>query len=101
MKGCRPIKLPPLIDPAFSNGNDVDWWQGQDATRAPENLFWTFTIQRQMAANTVLEVGYNANVGTHLQSGLLNYNQMPTAIFDQLVAQIRADAGAEYSASGH
>jgi hypothetical protein len=26
-------------------------------------------------------------VGTHLQSGILRYNQMPTAIYDQLVAQ--------------
>ena len=35
----------------------VDWWQGQDATRAPENLSWTFNIQRQLASNTVSRVG--------------------------------------------
>jgi hypothetical protein len=84
--GLPAYQLPPLIDPAFSNGNDVDWWQGQNATRAPENLFWTLTVQRQVAENMVLEVGYNASVGTHMQSGLLRYNQVPTATFDSLVA---------------
>ena len=49
-QGLPPYKLPPSIDPAFSNGNTVDWWQGQDATRAPENLYWTFNMQRQIAA---------------------------------------------------
>ncbi len=86
-QGLPPYKLPPSIDPAFSNGNSVDWWQGQDATRAPELLSWTFTVQRQLAANTVLELGYNAAVGTHLQSGILNYNQVPTSTFNQMVAQ--------------
>jgi hypothetical protein len=86
-QGLPAYKLPPLIDPSFSNGNTVDWWQGQDATRAPEALTWTFTVQRQLAANTVLELGYNALIGTHLQSGILNYNQVPTAIYNQMVAQ--------------
>lgn len=86
-EGLPPYALPPSIDPAFSNGNAVEWWQGQEATRAPENLFWTFTVQRQVTGNTVLEVGYNANVGTHLQTGLLNYNQVPTNIYNDLVAR--------------
>ncbi|MEX2262359.1 MAG: TonB-dependent receptor, partial [Bryobacteraceae bacterium] len=86
-QGLPAYQLPPSIDPAFANLNDVHYWQGQEMTRAPETLFWTFTIQRQMAANTVLEVGYNATVGTHLQSGLLRLNQVPTATFNNLVAQ--------------
>ncbi|MGH9630914.1 MAG: TonB-dependent receptor, partial [Bryobacteraceae bacterium] len=86
-EGLPAYQLPPSIDPAFSNGNDVDYWQGQEATRAPENLFWTFTIQRQLAENTVLEAGYNGNAGVHLQSGLLQLNQVPTAIYDNMVAQ--------------
>ncbi|MBI4877622.1 MAG: TonB-dependent receptor [Acidobacteria bacterium] len=87
-QGLPAYQLPPSINPAFSNGNDVDWWQGREATRAPENLFWTFTMQRQVAANTVLEVGYNASVGAHLQTGLLNFNQVPTAIYNSLVARL-------------
>ena len=78
--GLPSYVLPPSINPSFQNGQDVDFWNGQDATRAPESLFWTLTTQRQIAANTVLEIGYNANVGTHLQSGILRMNQMDTAI---------------------
>ncbi|MBS1825158.1 MAG: TonB-dependent receptor [Acidobacteria bacterium] len=87
-EGLPAYKLPPAIDPAFSNGNTVDYWQGQEATRAPENLFWTFTMQRQMASNTVLEVGYNATVGSHLQTALLVLNQVPTAVYQQVVSRL-------------
>ncbi len=86
-EGLPAYKLPPLIDPSFSNGNSVDWWQGQQATRAPENLFWTFNVQRELKGNMVLEAGYNASIGTHLQTGLLNYNQVPTAVYNNLVSQ--------------
>jgi hypothetical protein len=40
--------------------------------------------------NTVLEVGYNANIGTHVQSGILRMNQVPTAAWDRLVSQYGA-----------
>ena len=86
-QGLPAYKLPPLIDPSFSNGNSVDWWQGQEATRAPENLFWTFNVQRQVTSSLVIEAGYNASIGTHLQTGLLNYNQVPTATFQSLVSK--------------
>ncbi len=87
-EGLPAYTLPPSIDPAFSNQNDVEYWQGQEATRAPENLFWTFNIQRQLSSTTVLEVGYNASVGTHLQTGLLNLNQVPTADYQALVNRL-------------
>ena len=45
-------------------------------------------MQREVMKNTVVEVAYNANIGTHLQTGLLNVNQVPTrSIFDQFVQQ--------------
>jgi hypothetical protein len=87
-QGLPAYTLPPSIDPAFSNGNDVEYWQGQEATRAPENLFWTFNIQRQVSATTVVEIGYNASVGTHLQTGLLNLNQLPTPTYQALVSRL-------------
>ena len=91
--GLPAYNLPPQINPSFQNGLDVDYWNGRDATRAPEALFWTFTVQRQMASNTVFEVGYNANVGTHLQSGILRMNQVPTAVFEDLSNRVgRAQA---------
>lgn len=91
-EGLPPYTLPPSINPAFSNGNTVDWWQGQEATRAPESLFWTFTIQHQIASNTTLEVGYNANVGTHLQTGVLNFNQLPTATLNSMINSMGSTA---------
>jgi hypothetical protein len=87
-QGLPAYVLPPRIDPAFSNGNTVDYWQGQEATRAPESLYWTFNIQRQLANNMTLEVAYNANRGTHLQTGLLNFNQMPMSIWNDLSARL-------------
>ncbi len=89
-QGPPAYQLPPSINPGFSNGNTVDYWQGQEATRAPESFFWTFNMQRQLGKNMTLEVGYNANVGTHLQSGNLNLNQVPTATMNSLVSRFGA-----------
>jgi hypothetical protein len=109
--GLPAYRLPPAIDPTFSNGNTVDFWQGQEATRAPESLYWTFNIQRQLAANMTLELGYNANVGTHLQTGLLNLNQVPTPVMQdmmnrfgptQALALLRADiTSAQVTGAGY
>lgn len=85
--GLPPYPLPPQIDPAFSNNNNVHHWQLSDAVRAPENLYWTLSIQRQLSANTVLEAAYNATLGSHLQTGLIRLNQLPTPVFDSLVAR--------------
>ena len=88
--GLPPYPLPPRIDPSFSNNNNVDHWQLSDAVRAPENLYWTFSMQRQLSSNTVVEAAYNATVGSHLQTGLVNINQFPTPILDRLIAQFGA-----------
>ena len=84
--GLPPYPLPPQINPAFQNNQNVDFWNYKDAVRAPESFNWTLSIQRQISANTVIEVDYNAVVGTHLQAGLLNMNQVPTSVYNQLVA---------------
>ena len=86
-QGLPSYQLPPSINPAFSNGNTVDYWQGQEATRAPESLFWTFTVQRQVGQSMVIEAGYNANIGTHLQTGVLNLNQVPTPGYHDMVSR--------------
>jgi hypothetical protein len=86
--GSQGVQPTFLFDPSFSNGNTVDYWQGQEATRAPESNFWTFTIQRQLTTNTTLEVGYNANAGSHLQTGILNFNQVPVAAMEQLASRV-------------
>ncbi len=82
-----PLSVDPnaKLDPAFANNQNVDHWQPRDALRAPENLYWAFSIQREVAPNTVLELGYSANIGTHLQGSLVVLNQVPTPIWDEYV----------------
>jgi hypothetical protein len=89
-QGLPPYPLPPLLDPSFQNNQNVDFWQLSDAVRAPENLYWTFSVQRQLSHNTVLEAAYNATVGTHLQTGLVNINQVPTPLLNRLISQFGA-----------
>jgi Carboxypeptidase regulatory-like domain/TonB dependent receptor len=86
-QGLPSYPLPPQINPAFANNGNVDYWNGRDATRAPEAFNWTFSIQRQLSSNTVLEADYNASVGVHLQSGMININQAPMSVVNQLIAQ--------------
>jgi outer membrane receptor protein involved in Fe transport len=85
--GLPAYPLPPNLDPAFQNNLNIDYWQPQDAVRASENLYWTASVQRQLSSSTVLELAYNASVGTHLQTGLVNINQLPTPILDSLMAR--------------
>ena len=101
-QGLPAYPLPPQINPSFSNGNNVEYWQGQEATRAPEQNSWTFSFQRQVGRTLVVEAAYNGVVGSHLQTGVLNLNQTPTPIFNDLVTRyggtpalniLRADIG--------
>lgn len=89
-EGLPAYQLPPQINPAFQNNQTVDYWNGRDAVRAPENVTWTMSVQRQLTQNTVLEVSYNASVGTHLPTQLLNFNQIPKATYDSLVSRYGA-----------
>jgi hypothetical protein len=93
-EGLPSYPLPPNLDPSFSNNTDVHHWQLQDAARAPENFYWTLSVQRQVTSSTTLEVAYNASIGTHLQTGLVNLNQVPTPIWDSLVNRLGFTAAA-------
>ncbi len=67
---------PPFLTPDFNNYNSQPWWQGNEVSRAPENLSYTLNVQRQLSKDFVTEIGWNYVRGTHLQAGLLNYNQL-------------------------
>ncbi len=86
-QGLPAYPLPPQINPSFSNGNNVEYWQGQEATRAPEQNSFTFSMQRELGRNTVLEAAYNGVIGSHLQTGLLVLNQVPTPILNDLFSR--------------
>jgi len=75
-KGMPAWNVPPFIDPTFGNNGSVDWWQGQEANRLPEIWSWNLSVQRQLPGKWVLDTSYAAQVGTHLQTNLLNYNQI-------------------------
>lgn len=89
-EGLPAYQLPPQINPSFQNNQTVDYWNGKDAVRAPENLTWTMSLQRQLTPSTVLELTYNASVGVHLPTQLLNFNQIPKATYDGLVSRYGA-----------
>jgi hypothetical protein len=91
-KGLPSYPLPPQINPSFDNNNSTYYWQGQDATRMPEILTYTFSIQRQITSSTVLEADFNATNGVHLQTGLVNINQVPMSVVNGLIAQLGAPA---------
>ncbi len=81
--GFPAYPLPPIIDPSFANNNSMQWFQGRDATLLPTIDSWTLSIQRQLTPSTMLEVAYSGSKGTHLLSGLDNYNQVPFTDFQE------------------
>jgi hypothetical protein len=82
-EGLPPYPRPPFIDPSFSNGNNIPWWQGEEGSRMPQTYDWTFSIQRQLGATMVLEANYQATMGSGLVAGLLRYNQLPFSVFER------------------
>jgi outer membrane receptor protein involved in Fe transport len=81
--GLPPYPVPPFISPSFQNGKDMPWWQNGEVSRLPEQLNWNLSIQRQLTNSLILDLGYNAVVGSHLQAGLLAYNQLPISVLQQ------------------
>jgi hypothetical protein len=75
-QGLPPWTAPPFINPSVSNGASVSWYQGREGTRPPEDFSINLSIQRQLSSSMVLEASYNGVMGSHLQTGLLQYNQI-------------------------
>jgi hypothetical protein len=86
-QGLPSYPLPPLIDPAFSNNNDVDWFNGQAAARPAVYDNWTASVQRELRQGLMVELDYNGVYGSSLQSGLLNPNQVPMSVVNDLIAR--------------
>lgn len=86
-QGLPPYPLPPLIDPAFSNNNNVDYWNGREAMRPAVYDTWTISMQREVRKGMTVEIDYNGSRGSHLQANLINFNQVPMSIVNDLVAR--------------
>lgn len=86
VNGVNTVPQPPSVDPGFNTNAEVDWWQGQEVSRLPENWNWTLSLQRELPGKFLVEASYNASVGVHLMSGLLNVNQLDSRyIYDPRV----------------
>lgn len=75
-QGMPPWTAPPFINPAVSNGANVAWFQGNETTKLPAFDNFNFSIQRQIGGSMVAEIAYSGVMGEHLQTGLLDYNQI-------------------------
>jgi hypothetical protein len=78
-QGLPPWTAPPFVNPSVSNGANVSWNQGHEGTRPPEDMSVNLSIQHQLSSSMVLEASYNGVMGAHLQTGLLQYNQVNPA----------------------
>jgi len=75
-QGLPPWTQPPYRSPTIDNNAVVSFWQKNDTGRPPEYLNWGLDIQQQLPRSIVASVGYAATKGVHLNSALLNVNQL-------------------------
>ena len=92
-RGLPAYPLPPRIDPSFANNTNVDYWNGREALLPATYDSWTLSVQRELGHRITLEVDYNGSKGTNLQGNLLNLNQVPLSVVNDLIARFGA-AGA-------
>ncbi len=81
--GFPSYPIPPFVDPSFANKDSIPWWQGKEATKLPTLDVWNLSVQRQLSKSSLFEVSYNATSGSHLQTQLLNYNQVDPRYLNQ------------------
>jgi hypothetical protein len=91
-QGLPPYPLPPRIDPTFSNNTDVDYWNGDNALRPAQYDTWTASIQREVRKGLSVEFDYNGSKGSHLQANLLNVNQIPLSVMNDLISRLGTTA---------
>ena len=75
-QGLPPWTAPPFVNPSVTNGSSPAWYQGREGTRPPENYSFNLAIQHQLRQSMILEASYNGVMGAHLQTGLLQYDQI-------------------------
>jgi len=92
-RGLPAYPLPPRIDPSFSNNTNVDYWNGKQALLPATYDTWTMSVQRELLRGMTLEVDYNGSKGSNLQANLVNLNQVPLSVVNDLIGRFGA-AGA-------
>ena len=66
----------PNINPSVGNGSNVPYYNGKAASTPSGEMTYAFNIERQITANSAVEVGYLGTLASHIQSTLLAYNQI-------------------------
>jgi Carboxypeptidase regulatory-like domain len=74
--GATPWAQVPNINPSVGNGSNVPYYNGKAASTPSGEMTYAFNIERQITANSALEVGYLGTLAAHIQSALLAYNQI-------------------------
>ena len=69
------FQRPPSTDPSFLNGQAISYLS-PNATRLPQDINWTFSVQRELARDLSLEAVYLGRRSTHL-AYTANYNYLP------------------------
>ena len=87
-QGLPSYPLPPLIDPSFANNSTIDYWNGSEAMRPAVYDTWTFSAQREVHRGMTVEIDYNGSKGSHLQANLLNLNQIPMSVVNDLINRL-------------
>src|SRR5687767_10849084 len=87
-QGLPSYPLPPQINPAFSNNQGIDYWNGAEAMKPATYDTWTISMQREVRPGMTVEVDYNGSRGTRLQANLLNLNQVPLSKVNDLIARV-------------
>ncbi|MCC6861783.1 MAG: carboxypeptidase regulatory-like domain-containing protein, partial [Bryobacterales bacterium] len=82
-KGLPAWTPPPFRSPITDLGGRTYFWQKHDSGRPPEYYTWNFDIQHQLPYNLVASAGYTGTRGVHLNSAVLNINQMDPKYFYQ------------------
>ena len=67
-------------------GRNVSWWD--QSMKLPYTINWTFSIQRALLSNMMLEVSYVGSSGVNLISNV-NINQIPVEMTNETVYQDR------------
>jgi len=86
-QGLPSYPLPPQINPAFANNLGIDYWNGDAAMRPATYDTWTISMQRELRRGMTIELDYNGSKGSNLQANLLNLNQVPLSIVNDLIAR--------------
>jgi len=92
-RGLPAYPRPPQINPSFANNTNVDYWNDKQALTPATYDTWTLSMQRELLRGMTVEVDYNGSKGTNLQANLLNLNQVPLSVVNDLIARVGA-AGA-------